>query len=191
MRRIGVFGGTFDPPHLGHVALAECAREQLDLDRVLFVPAGDPPHKRGRALSPAAARVAMTRLAIEDRPGFKVLLAEVRRPGPSFTVDTLRAIHRAHPRAELFLILGEDSLEEFGTWREPAAIRKLATLVVARRPGSRARRGRGVVWLDNPLVDLSSSGIRARARAGRPVRALVPAPVARYMLKHRLYRGRA
>jgi nicotinate-nucleotide adenylyltransferase len=180
------------------VALAEWARESLDLDRVLFVPAGDPPHKRGRPLSPAAARVAMTRLAIRGHRGFKVGMLEVRRRGPSFTVDTLRAIHRAHPNARLFLILGGDSLEEFGTWREPAAIRKLATLVVARRPGSPARghrradaRWSGVVWLDNPLFDLSSSGIRARVRARRSVRALVPDAVARYIERHRLYRGRA
>lgn len=190
MRRIGVFGGTFDPPHLGHVALAEWAREQLDLDRVLFVPAGDPPHKRGRPLSPAASRVAMTRLAVKGHPGFGVETLEVRRRGPSFTIDTLRALHARHPGARLFLILGEDSLAEFATWREPAAIRKLATLVVARRPGSRASRGRGVTWLDNPLFDLSSSGIRARARSGRSIRALVPAAVARYLERRHLYRGR-
>ncbi len=196
MRRIGLFGGTFDPPHFGHLALAEWAREQLRLDRVLFVPAGAPPHKRARRLSSVAARVAMTRLAVRGNPAFRLSQLEVRRRGPSFTVDTLRAVRAADPGVEVFLLMGEDSLDDFRTWHEPAAIRGLARLAVARRPQGRRRaraRGdsRGLVWLDNPGLELSSSAIRARVRAGRSVRYLVPDAVARYLARHRLYRSRA
>ena len=193
MRRIGLFGGTFDPPHIGHLALAEGARDQLRLDRVLFVPAGTPPHKRGRPLSGTPARVAMTRLAVRGHPAFRVSTLEARRRGPSFTVDTLRALRAAHPGARLYLLMGEDSLDDFRTWHEPGAIAALATLAVARRPGRRgaARRRAGVVWLDTPVLDLSSSAIRARARSGRSVRVLVPDAVAAYIRRHRLYRGRA
>jgi nicotinate-nucleotide adenylyltransferase len=196
MLRIGLFGGTFDPPHLGHLALAECARERLRLDRVLFVPAGTPPHKRGRRVSGAAARVAMTRLAVRGNPAFEVSLLEVRRRGPSLTLDTLRELHRSFPGARLFLLMGADSLDDFRTWHEPDAIAALATLAVARRPdgaraGGRAARSPRVVWLDNPGLELSSSGIRARVRAGRSVRYLVPDAVAAYVARHRLYRSGA
>ena len=200
MLRIGLFGGTFDPPHLGHLALAECAREQLRLDRVLFVPAGTPPHKRGRQLSSARSRVAMTRLAVRGQAAFAVSTLEVRRRGPSLTLDTLRHLHAGFPGARIYLLMGADSLDDFRFWHEPRAIAALATLAVARRPragGTRrrtrsgARRGARVVQLDNPVLELSSSDIRARARAGRSVRYLVPDAVAAYLARHRLYRKRA
>ena len=204
MRRIGVFGGTFDPPHLGHLALAEWAWARLRLDRVLFVPAGAPPHKRGRRLSDPAHRLAMVRLAVRGNPAFAVSDLEALRTGPSYTVDTLRALRARHPGARLFLLMGADSLSEFPTWREPAAIARLATLVVAARPGPGARVSRGgarkparparlprgarVVRLDNPLVDVSASVLRARARARLPLRYLVPDAVAAYLERHGLYR---
>src|SRR5216684_4511570 len=108
MRRVGLFGGTFDPPHLGHLAIAEWAREQLGLERVVFMPAGAPPHKRRRDLSRAEARVAMTRLAVRGQPAFVVSTLEIRRRGPSFTVDTLRALGRRYAGARLYLVLGAD-----------------------------------------------------------------------------------
>jgi nicotinate-nucleotide adenylyltransferase len=194
MLRLGVFGGTFDPPHGGHLALAERARERLKLDRVLFVPAGSPPHKRGRVRSSAPARLAMTRLAVRGNPAFAVSTLELGRRGPSFTVDTLRALAAAHPGARLYLLLGADSLAEFAGWRDPAAIRALATLVIARRPGARrapsGRARRGIVWLDNPGLELSSSALRRHAAAGGSLRYLVPDAVARYVARHRLYRSR-
>ena len=203
--RIGVFGGTFDPPHHGHLAAAEWARDQLGLDKVVFVPAGTPPHKRDRARSSAAARLAMTRLAVRGQPGFVVSDLETRRRGPSFTIDTLRALAAREPRAHWYLIVGEDNLAEFATWREPDAILELATLVVALRPrpASNARvtgrhrvavrvpgmsRRGAVVTLDNPGIDLSSSAIRARERAGHSIRYLVPAAVERCISRTRLYR---
>ena len=199
MRRIGLFGGTFDPPHVGHLALAECARDRLRLDEVRFIPAGQPPHKRGERITGAARRVAMARLAVRGNPAFAVSTVETRRGGPSFTVETLRAVARAAPDARLFLLMGADSLDEFRTWREPEAILGLATLAVAERPGaapggrrraSRLRRGR-VAWLDNAELAVSSSLVRARVRAGRSIRYLVPDAVAAYIARHRLYRGRA
>lgn len=193
-RRLGVFGGTFDPPHVGHLALAECAREELALDRVLFVPAGTPPHKR-TARTPAATRLAMTRLAVRGHRGFAVSDLEVRRAGPSYTADTLRALAAKWPRTRLVLLVGADMFGTLGRWREPRAIAALAEIAVAVRPGSRrpragawARGGRGVRWLRNVPLDVASRGVRARARAGRSLRFLVPDAVASYVARHRLYR---
>src|SRR5262245_46962779 len=167
MRRIGLFGGTFDPPHVGHLVLAECARDRLGLDEVRFIPAGQPPHKRSHPVSPSARRVAMVRLAVRGNPAFEVSMIEARRRGPSFTVETLPHLAAATPRARLYLLMGADSLDEFPTWREPERILSLATLVVARRPdaarGARRNpkhawleRGR-IAWLDNAEIDVSSS----------------------------------
>lgn len=194
--RLGILGGTFDPPHVGHLALAECAREQLGLSRVLFVPAGTPPHKRGRARTTSAAhRLAMTRAAVRGNPAFAVSAIETKRRGPSWTVDTVRALAAAHPGAELWLLMGADSFAAFGTWREPAEIARHARLAVAVRPGSRrpappagVPRSR-VTWIDNPALDVSSSAVRERARAGRSVRYLVPDAVARHAARHGLYRS--
>ena len=203
MRRIGLFGGTFDPPHLGHLALAEWARVRLRLDRVVFVPAGTPPHKRGRRLTDAALRLALTRLAVRGNPAFTVSDFEARRAGPSFTVDTLRHFHARQPGARFYLLMGADSLANFPTWHEPGEIARLATLVVAARPGPAgrapgagarshplvpARGGVRVVLLDNPPVAISSSALRSRARAGRSLRYLVPDAVAASIARNGLYR---
>ena len=190
-RRIGVFGGTFDPPHLGHLALAERARDQLGLERVWFVPAADPPHKRDRAKSPFARRLAMTKLAVRGNPAFHVSDLESRRPGPSYTVETVRAIQRRLPGHELVLLLGADSLNDLPTWHEPQEIERLARLAVAPRldRAGRARRGapRADFELDAPVLELSSSDLRARARRGESLRYLVPDAVAVYVRRHRLY----
>jgi len=192
-RRVGVFGGTFDPPHIGHLALAAWARDTLALDRVLFVPAGQPPHKRGRRLSPAPHRLAMTRLAVRGNRAFTVSTWELERRRPSFTVETLE--HLAHARnLVLHLLVGADSLDDFRTWKRPDAILKLARLAVAGRPGSGSRgekwaRGTGRVdWIENPGIDVSSTLVRERVRAGYSCRYLVPDPVWHYVEKHRLYR---
>jgi len=195
MRRIGLFGGTFDPPHLGHLCIALWALRQLRLDEVVFVPAGQPPHKTGTPVSRAAHRLAMTRLAVKGLSDFSVSTLELRRRGPSFTVDTLRAFRAAHPRSRLFLILGADGLAEFRTWHEPREIARLAALAVAARPGSRRSHARHagvpasrVVWLDNPTVSVSSSAVRERVRHGRSLSYAVPEAVARYIARHQLYR---
>ncbi|MCC6349120.1 MAG: nicotinate-nucleotide adenylyltransferase [Candidatus Eisenbacteria bacterium] len=194
VRRLGVFGGTFDPPHVGHLALAERAREELRLDRVLFVPAGTPPHKSAARAS-VAHRLAMTRAAVRGNPAFALSTIETRRAGPSYTADTLAAIARAHPRARLFLLMGADMYATFDSWARPDEIAALATLVVALRPGVKpprdsraATRGRGVRRLSNPALEVSSSALRTVAARGRSLRYLVPDAVARYVAKHRLYR---
>jgi nicotinate-nucleotide adenylyltransferase len=194
MRRIGLFGGTFDPPHLGHLCIALWALVRLRLDEVVFIPAGQPPHKIGRAVTRASHRLAMTRLAVKGLPGFSVSTLEIRRRGPSFTVDTLRAFHAAHPRAKLYLILGADGLAEFRTWHEPAEIARRAVLAVAARPGSRRSHARHpgvpasrVAWLDNPTMSVSSSAVREQARRGLSLEHAVPPAVARYIERHHLY----
>ena len=193
MRRIGLFGGTFDPPHVGHLVLAECARDRLGLDEVRFIPAGRPPHKRGTRVTGTAHRVAMARLAVRGNRAFKVSTLEARPGGPSFTIETLREVAAAAEGARLYLLMGGDSLDDFAGWREPEAILKIATLAVARRAGSAAPRGarRRVTWLDNAEIAVSSSLVRARVRAGRSIRYLVPDAVAAYIARHRLYAGSA
>ncbi len=195
--RLGIFGGTFDPPHFGHLALAEWARIALRLDRVWFVPAGEPPHKRRAERSATRHRVAMTRLAVRANHAFAVSTLESARAGPSYTADTVRAFAAAHPRARLHLLMGADMFATFDQWREPEAIASRCVLVVGQRPGSRARprsawarRGRGVVWLANPVLEVSSSALRTWARAGRPLRYVLPDPVARYAARHRLFGAR-
>jgi nicotinate-nucleotide adenylyltransferase len=197
VERIGLYGGTFDPPHHGHLAIAEWARDQLALDRVLFVPSGMPPHKLGRVRSSAGHRLAMTRLAVRGNPAFVVSTIEARAARPSYTIDTLATLVARDPGASWFLIVGDDSLREFATWRRPDDIAALATIAVAGRPPAsgrapvlpRARWRDAVVPLDNPWIDLSSSALRRRARDGRSLRYLVPDAVARYVARHRLYAG--
>lgn len=197
VRRLGIFGGTFDPPHVGHLALAECAREALRLDRVLFVPAGTPPHKAAARAS-AAHRLAMVRRAVRGNPAFAVSTIETRRRGPSYTADTVAALAAAHPGAELWLLMGADMYATFDAWVRPDEIAARAALAVALRPGAKAprasraaTRGRGVRWLANAEFDVSSSALRALARAGRSLRYLVPDAVARYAAAHRLYGSRS
>ena len=169
----------------------------MGLERVLFVPSGVPPHKRGRRVTAPEHRIAMARLAVRGNPAFGVSTLESRRDGPSYTVDTLRALRARRPGERLYLLLGEDSLEELPTWREPEAIRGLATLVVAARPSGRHPRAeragagsvRGLLWLGNPPIALSSSGVRRLARARHTLRYLVPEAVRAYIERHRLYRG--
>lgn len=133
--RLGIFGGTFDPPHLGHLIVAQDAALALALDRVLFVPAGTPPHKRDRPLSPAAARLAMVRAAIARNDRFAVDPWELEQPGPSWTLETLRHLRTQHPDAELWLLIGADQWAEFSTWRGPEEILSLASVGVIRRAG--------------------------------------------------------
>jgi nicotinate-nucleotide adenylyltransferase len=194
VERLGVFGGTFDPPHIGHLALAERARDRLRLDRVLFIPAGQPPHKRRAGMSSAQDRLAMTRLAVRGATAFRVSTMELRAGGPSFTARTVRAL--ARPGRRIFLLIGGDSLDDFRTWRDYEDILARVTLAVADRPGagraaSRAwARQRRVSWIGNPPLEVSSTMIRALARELRSMRYLVPDAVARYIERRALYRSR-
>ncbi len=198
--RLGVFGGTFDPPHLGHLVVAEQAREQLKLDLVLFVPAGQPWMKADQPVAPAHHRLEMARLAIEEHPAFRVSDLEVVRQGPSYTVDTLEELHRADPSAEPFLILGEDSFREVERWRRPLRLLELCTLAVYRRPGVAEWSlekleavlpgvSRRVVTVEGPLIGISATDLRQRAAQGRSLRYLTPPAVEEYIRRHRLYTG--
>ncbi|MCK9518710.1 MAG: nicotinate-nucleotide adenylyltransferase [Dehalococcoidia bacterium] len=197
-----ILGGTFDPPHIGHLVLGECARVQFGADRVVFLPAGDPWRKTGtvaspgspvpateaRQVTPAAHRVAMTRLAVASNPHFTIDEREVRRAGPSFTVETLQELH-AEGHRELVLALGADALADLPNWKEPERIAELATLAVAPKPGSPvpAASAPAHVVVDMPPLAINSTMIRARVAAGLPIRYLVPGDVERYIREHRLY----
>jgi len=182
--RLGVFGGAFDPPHVGHLVVAQEARHQLGLDRILVVPTGMPPHREASA-TPPLLRYEMARTAFLDEPDTEVSSIEIDREGPSYTVDTLRAL--AAPGTDLFLVVGGDQYAELGAWREPDAVRSLATVVVAARSGSLDGVENGDVRLTSPLIDLSSSELRRRIRDGQPVAHLIPDPVLELIGAERLY----
>lgn len=197
--RLGVLGGTFDPIHLGHLILAEEAREELSLDRILLVPAGQPWRKADRALSPVSDRVEMVRRAVAGNPALELSLVEAERPGPSYTVDTLEELRATYPEGELFFLMGEDALLDLPNWRSPQGIIALATLAVARRAGAGGARlaevearvpgvSRRLVWLSMPRIEISASDIRERVRRGRSIRYLVPEAVAAYIRERGLYR---
>lgn len=186
MMKLGIFGGTFNPVHTGHLLLAESARETLALDRVLFVPTRQPPHKRAAGLLPGPVRLELIQLAIRDHPAFVASDIELQREGPSYSIDTVNILHRQLPQAKLFLLIGQDMLGvRWLAWEELAG---RCTIVVAHRSGGHAsKRERGVKWLAMPQVDISSSDIRARLAAGRSIRYLVPPAVERYIYQHQLY----
>jgi nicotinate-nucleotide adenylyltransferase len=188
--RLGVYGGSFDPPHLGHLLPVIDAAEQLGLDGVVYVPAAIQPLKAGRASASAADRLAMTERLVAQIPGFSVDPAEVDRPGLSYTVDTLTDLSARHPGAELFLLLGIDAYALFERWREPERVRALATIVVLTRGDETAPVPAmpGVQVLQTRRVDVSSTELRARVRDGRTIRGFVPDAVAEYIAEHRLYR---
>jgi len=198
--RIAVLGGTFDPPHIGHLVLAECVRWQFACERVLLVPAGDPYRKTGtdtaenrragvaaaRTVTPGATRLEMVRLAIAGNPHFEADGREVARPGPSYTVETLREL-RAEGHEEIVLVLGSDAVADLPNWREPDEIRRLARIVVAdKEPG--AGTG-GSERVEMPLLRISSTEVRARVAAGQAIRYLVPEAVREYIEREGLYRG--
>ncbi|MBI3330759.1 MAG: nicotinate (nicotinamide) nucleotide adenylyltransferase [Candidatus Omnitrophica bacterium] len=190
MARIGIFGGTFNPIHLGHLLLAETAREALALDRVLFIPAHQPPHKRVRGLLPGPVRLKLIELATRDHPAFVASDIELARPGPSYSIETVRLLRQRLPDAKLFLLVGEDMLA--ARWLAWDELRRRCTIVAARRPGApRPASVRGVTWLAMPQVGIASTDIRRRLAAGCSIRYLVPPAVERHILQHRLYMAAA
>jgi nicotinate-nucleotide adenylyltransferase len=197
---LGVFGGTFDPPHLGHLAAAQEALERCGLERVLFVPSERNPLKLDDRISPTEHRVAMTQLAIADDPRYALSYADVGGDGPSFTVDLLGRLRQEHAGAELAFISGMDVLHELHRWREPLRILELARLIVIARPGSErvapnaidARlpgASRRITVVETPGVAISSTELRQRVAEGRSLRYLVPERVAAYIAEHGLYGG--
>ncbi len=213
MARTAVFGGSFNPIHYGHLLLADEVLEQLDLDRVLFVPAGLPPHKPATTLAPAEDRYTMVKLATADHPRFAVSDLELRRPGPSYTVETLETL--ATSGDELFLLLGSETFLDLLSWRAPRRIAELARLVVMPRAGSafdpesaaaqkvlraigttrfvrvedRGRADRGVLIVHAASLPISASDLRRRAREGRSLAYRLPPSVIQYIGSRRLYTG--
>jgi nicotinate-nucleotide adenylyltransferase len=203
-RRVGILGGTFDPVHYAHLAIAEEVREALTLDRVVFIPAAIPPHKIGLAITPARHRAAMVELAVAGNSSFAVSLMELEREGPSYTVDTLDALTGEAARQgvarELFLILSSEALAGLPGWHDPDRILSLCRLAVVRRPGTPlpseselvARFGDSagrIIPVETVPLTHSASAVRARAAAGRSIRYLVPPAVEAYICDHQLYRS--
>lgn len=194
--RLGVFGGTFDPPHVGHLLAAVDAVERIGLDRMIFVPAAQQPLKVGTVTAAPGHRLAMTRLLAADDPRFAVDPIEIERAGLSYSVDTLEALGRRHAGAELFFVVGADTLASFERWREPRRVLELARVVVLRRdadavtppPLMQEAPGREPTVLASRRVDVSSTEVRARVKAGLPIRGFVPDAVAAYVQAERLYR---
>ena len=201
-RAFGILGGTFDPVHLGHLALAYEALRELDLDHLLFVPNADPPHKQDQRVTPARHREAMVALAIEPEPAFVLSRIELERGGPSYAVDTVAELaerSRVEGRPEPWFVMSAEALDGFAGWREPERILELCRLAVGPRPGAepldhswvRQRypgREARFAFLPGPELDIASTDIRERVSAGTPITGLAPPPVIDYIVEHGLYR---
>jgi nicotinate-nucleotide adenylyltransferase len=191
--RIGVFGGSFNPPHIAHLIIAELLRERFSLDKVLWIPSAQPPHKPQSELAPASDRLEMTRLATRDHSNFEVTDLELRREGPSYTLDTILQLKSDAPSHDYLLMIGGDSLAQFHTWHRPDAIlREVPLLVYDRTDGGEAFEGvpsDRLLRTEVPLLEISSTEIRRRCAAGETIRYLVPDAVADYLHEHRLYRS--
>ena len=202
MRRVGVLGGTFDPVHYGHLVIAEEVYAALDLAEVVFVPAGHPPHKPHSLVAAAHHRLAMLELAIASNPRFSISLVDLERPGPSYTVDTLRLLRQqwAEPTA-LYFVIGWDSLEDLLTWYDPAGIlEQLSYLVAVRRPGYNEESGyrdslearlpgikQRLLVVSTPQLEISSTDLRTRVAQGRPIKYQLPEEVEQYIEQYSLY----
>jgi nicotinate-nucleotide adenylyltransferase len=195
--RLGILGGAFNPPHTGHLVCAQEALMQLELDKVLFVPVGQAPHRQLEGDPGAEERLEMVELATADDERFEASRVEIDREGPSYTSDTLRGLREAAADDELFLILGGDQAATLAAWHEPEAVLELATVAVFERISwsknaigikvGRLRGGQAIRYLDMPLIQISSSAIRRRAAEGKPIRYLVPDKVAAYIEANGLY----
>ncbi|MBN1121497.1 MAG: nicotinate (nicotinamide) nucleotide adenylyltransferase [Anaerolineae bacterium] len=197
MARIGVFGGTFDPPHIGHLILAEVARDSLDLEAVLWVVAADPPHKQGLSITPVSHRLQMVELVAADNAAFRVSTVDVERPGPHYSVDMLRLLSGQYPDDELVFIIGGDSLADLPQWHQPRELIEMTKLAVLNRPtasfdwpalesaipGLREH----VVMLHGPQIAVAGVDLRRRFHKGQSVRYLIPEPIISYIRANNLY----
>ncbi|MEO8226335.1 MAG: nicotinate-nucleotide adenylyltransferase [Gemmatimonadota bacterium] len=188
MSLVGLFGGSFDPIHHGHLIVAQVAAEALGLDQVRFMPANEQPFKAGRHAAPAGERAEMVRLAIAGMSGFALESRELERPGPSYTIDTLRGLTAEQPGHEFVLLVGADAAADIHLWREPDELVRLARVAVLARPGAAPIDG-PAIWrtVPVPAIEISATAVRERVLAGRSVRYWVPAAVADHIARHRLY----
>jgi len=197
---IGILGGTFNPPHIGHLILADTACDTLALSQVLFVPAAIPPHKLDQSILPIEHRLAMLRAALAGNSNFVISDVDIARPGPHYTVDMLKIVQRQYPAAQLYFLIGGDSLHNFLNWRDPLGIVAQAKLVVMTRPGITIDMAaleaaiptfsQRISFVDAPAIGIAATLIRERLQAGRSIRYLVPDEVYRYIEEHKLYRNR-
>ena len=201
MSRLGIMGGTFDPPHIGHLAAAEMARAELKLDCVLFVPANRSPWKMSRVMSTTEQRVELVQLAIADNDSFMLSRVDVDRPPPSYTYETLRLLQAAYPADELYFIMGLDSLRDIGNWQNADEIVRIARLVVVARPGVKMDVGqmmellhglpdlmKRLTFVEMPELEIAASDLQQRVRHGQSIHYLVPSAVAAYITAQGLYR---
>ena len=200
MQSIGIFGGTFDPPHIGHLILAAEAQAELRLDRLLWMLTPDPPHKQGQPITPIEHRLAMVELAIADNPGFELSTIEINRPGPHYALDTLKIVAQQNPGADLVYLMGGDSLRDLPAWYRPADFVSACQIIgVMRRPGDAIdlpaleKNIPGLTakirFVDAPLLDIAAHEIRTRIGEGRPFRYYLPEPVYIYIQNQALYRN--
>lgn len=194
--KIGLFGGTFDPIHIGHLMAAERIREDLGLSKILFIPSRDHPLKDNKNITVAKHRLAMLQAAVADNSSFEISTIELDRRGPSFTVDTVRALRSEYPQPgfELFFLMGSDNVNQLQLWKEPQELTKLCHLVAFGRAGFQIEpQGRAflpkILFVDLPMIEISSTEIRRRIRENRSVRYLVPPAVEKYIRTHHLYAG--
>lgn len=190
---LGIFGGTFDPPHLGHLIVAAHVREAMHLDRMMFIPAAVPPHKRDREITPGPARLAMVQAAIEGDPRSVASDIELKRGGVSYTIDTIRSLRQDMPGTQFTVLIGMDNLLDFLSWKEPQAILDQATIVVMTRPGYTAGPEESGLLkqmrlCEVPYIGIAARDIRRRVAEGKSIRYLVPDAVERYIKTHGLYR---
>ncbi len=191
--KIGILGGSFNPVHIGHLLVAEDIIEKLSLDKVIFIPAYDPPHKTN--LLDFTQRWQMLKLAIDKNPLFELTDIEKQRSGKSFTIDTLRVLKKQYPKDKLFLIMGTDQFAELSTWKEPDKLFLLAKIIVMRRPGFKlkkhskkiAAKEKSVIKLDVIQINIASAEIRYRIKSNLSIRYMLPEPVLRYIIRNRLY----
>lgn len=191
MKRIGLFGGTFNPIHMGHLAIAQMAQEAFKLDKVIFIPSHQPPHKNIASLAPACDRYKMVKLAIAGNDRFEVSDVETLRDGKSYTIDTLRYFQKVYSsKAKLFFIVGGDSFSTLPKWKNIGEILRLVTFIVVNRPGTNAsKKNIRHLTVTKPGIDISSSYLRQRIESGKSVRYLVPEAIFYYIEKHRLYKN--
>ncbi|MGX7109522.1 nicotinate-nucleotide adenylyltransferase [Facklamia miroungae] len=188
-QRIGILGGTFNPPHLGHLLMAEQVGRQLDLDEVWFMPTAKPPHAPGKQTIASQHRIQMVQRAIEGNPLFKLQAYEVNRGGKNYTVDTMKHFIKKYPESDFYFIIGSDSANDLDTWRDISELASIVQFVGVRRPNEEVYGGSyPIIWVDSPLVELSSTEIRLRVYLEQSIRYQVPETVMEYIHQHNLYR---
>lgn len=193
--KIGLFGGSFDPIHNGHLELAKWVKNKLSLNRIIFIPAAVPPHKQNLKLTDSKHRYRMAQIAIENYPDFEISDVEIKRKGISYTIDTILFFQKklSLDFRNLYLIIGADSLLDFPNWKDPAKILNNCQVVVLQRPGANLNKAkpelkRQAILLESPLIDISATEIRQRIKVGNSMAQLVPPAVEQYIYEHNLYR---